>query len=154
MVGIMFSDYATSPGFPWHVSATNTGPIPLFQNTGLQAGQTLGCDIVGYEWDKVFNNGSTPPGLVVLATSQAIPTDNGTEGSISQQNKTDTANTAYYIAPSGAMVFASGSIYWAFALDALRLIPSTNCKGQSLANGQIQKLMANVMDAIAVRHQS
>jgi hypothetical protein len=152
LIGIMFSSYNSSTAFPWHVSASTTGPIPLFQNTGLRAGQTLGCDVVGYEWDMVFDNGSSPPGLVTLATSTTLSLDNGVEGSVATKVPPDTSNTAYYIAPSGAMVFASGTINWGFALDSLRLASSNICQGRSQEIGAIKNLMANVMDAIAVKH--
>ena len=137
LVGIMFSDLTHQrQGFAWQVNLQ--AKSPLLEGTGLQPGGTYGCDLVGYEWDKVFANGATPRGLQVLSASSTV-NDNG--GS-------DVSNTTYYIAPSGAMVFATGSIYWAYALDDYRLTPDPSCSDQSHAVPGMQKLMANVMAAI------
>jgi len=110
--------------------------------TGLLPGQPYGCGLVGYEWDRVFANGATPKGLQVLGASRIV---SDTKGS-------DTSNTTYYIAPSGAMVFATGSIYWTLALDNYRFQTGESCAGQSLMVPGMQKLMAHVMDALVVHH--
>jgi hypothetical protein len=143
LVGIMFSDLTHKrQGFAWKVSAQTQSP--LLQGTGLQPGRSYGCDLVGYEWDKVFANGATPPGLQVLSVSHA-ENDGG---------QADVGNTAYYIAQSGAMVFATGSIYWTYALDDYRFTPDPACSGQSHSEQGIQKLMANVMAGIVMHHPS
>ena len=143
LVGIMFSDLTHQrQGFAWQVSAQ--AKSPLLEGTGLQPGETYGCDLVGYEWDKVFANGATPPGLQILSVSRTV-NDGG---------RSDVSNTTYYIASSGAMVFATGSIYWAYALDDYRLAPDASCSNQSQAIPGMQKLMANVMAAIVVHHPS
>ena len=141
LIGIMFSGLTRQAGYPWQVSSQATSL--LLDGTSLQAGQTYGCGLVGYEWDRIFANGASPPGLQVLATSSTID----------DSNKADVSNTTYYIAPSGAMVFATGSIYWAAALDSYRFDRSASC-GQHVVVPGIQKLMANVMDALAVSHPS
>ncbi len=142
LIGIMYSSYTNQRrGFPWQLSSHI--PSPLLDNTGLQAGQTYGCDIVGYEWDRVFENGATPQGLHVLATSHTLD----------ETNKPDISNTTYYIASSGAMVFAAGSIYWTAALDSYRVSADNLCSGQSLVVAGIQKLMIRVMDALLVKHR-
>ena len=141
LVGIMYSDLTHKrQGFAWQVSAQTKSP--LLQGTGLQPGGTYGCDLVGYEWDKVFANGATPQGLQILSASHTV-NDGG---------KADIGNTAYYIARSGAMVFATGSIYWTYALDDYRFIPDPACSGQSHSEPGIQKLMTNVMAAIVIHH--
>lgn len=143
LVGVMFSDLTHQRrGFPWQMSPQ--AKSPLLDGTGLQSGEKYGCGLVGYEWDKVFANGATPPGLQILSVSHTV-NDNGLP---------DVSNTTYYIAPSGAMVFATGSIYWEYALDDYRLTPDPACSGQSQAVPGMQKLMANVMAALAVLHPS
>jgi len=141
LVGIMFSslsDAQTTQGFPWQVDTAATPTI--LDGTGLQPGQQYGCDLVGYEWDRVFDNGATPAGLHVIATSNVI------DGN----NKNDISNTTYYIAPSGAMVFATGSLYWTRSLDSYRLDMDKKCAGQNTVIPGMQKLMANVMNALVV----
>ena len=114
----------------------------LLDGTGLRPGQPYGCVLVGYEWDRVFANGATPAGLQVLGASHTVKNNNAP----------DTGNTTYYIAPSGAMVFATGSIYWTLALDNYRFQTDKSCTGQSLVVPGMQKLMAHVMDALVVHH--
>lgn len=141
LVGIMYSSHVHQPtGFPWKVSAS---PLPpLFQGTGLQPGKQYGCDLVGYEWDRVFDNGATPPGLQVLSASAVVDI----------QHLADTSNTAYYVAASGAFVFASGSIQWSFALDGLRLLPNPACAKATAPIAGIQRLMTIVMQQLGMQH--
>ena len=69
LLGEMFSDVIHGQnGFPWRVT-TSADSSQLMNNTGLTPGQEYGCGLVGYEWDKVFNNGATPAGLQILSTS-------------------------------------------------------------------------------------
>ncbi len=143
LVGIMYASYAPAPqAFPWRVSPTASSP--LLNGTGLRPGLTYGCNLVGYEWDTAFHNGATPPGLTILGASSAI----------SLYHQKDVSLTTYYIAPSGAFVFASGSIYWAYALDDLRIwnflnvqhiLRTDSCLLQSRAIPGIQVLMEHVM---------
>lgn len=76
----------------------------------------------------------------------------GATRTIYGKNNPDVSDTTYYIAPSGAMVFATGSIYWARALDSYRLFPDKLCAGQSLVIPGVQMLMAHVMDALVINH--
>ncbi|MBV9691379.1 MAG: hypothetical protein JO202_16895 [Ktedonobacteraceae bacterium] len=141
LVGIMFSDLTHKrAGYSWRVDPA--AKTSLLNETGLQPGQEYGCGLVGYEWDRVFNNGSSPPNLHVIATS-IVHND---------LNSLDSSNTAYYIAQSGAMVFASGSIYWATALDSYREQSDAVCGNQNRAILGIQVLMAHVMDNLIVPH--
>jgi hypothetical protein len=141
LIGIMFSGLNQNQSFPWQVSPKATSP--LFDGTGLQPGQSYSCGIVGYEWDRVFAGGATPAGLQVLGASSIVDSS----------NKADVSNTTYYIAPSGAMVFATGSIYWTAALDSYRFDKHASCGLHDVVPG-MQLLMANIMDALAVDHPS
>lgn len=142
LVGVMFSDLThKQQGFPWRVSPDANSP--LLKGTGLQPGQAYGCGLVGYEWDRVFaNDGVTPAGLQVLGASPTV-NDSG---------HPDSSNTTYYIAPSGAMVFATGSIYWTYGLDSYRLHADPTCGSRDTVIPGMQTLMANVMAALIVRH--
>jgi hypothetical protein len=143
LIGIMYSSYIQNPqAFPWQVSPT--AKSPLLDGTGLQPGQEYGCGVVGYEWDHVFDNGATPPGLQILATSKTI----------SAYKTADFSNTTYYIAPSGAMVFATGSIYWTAALDSYRESSYSVCANKNPVVPGMQKLLANVMKEVVIRHPS
>ncbi len=141
LVGIMFSSLVSRQrGFPWRVSPT--AQSPLLDGTDLQPGKSYGCGLVGYEWDEVFANGATPAGLQILGNSPTVDND----------NTPDISNTAYYIAPSGALVFATGSIYWTASLDSYRLYTDETCAGRDSVVPGMQKLMANVMYALLINH--
>lgn len=151
LVGIMFSDLThKQKGYPWKVDSgaarlalTSASKADVLHGVELTPGKEYGCGLVGYEWDKVFNNGFTPPGLQVLATSPTM-NDGG---------QADRSNTTVYIAPSRAMVFATGSIYWTSALDAYRFSQDPACNGRSAVIPGMQQLMANVMAALIVSHR-
>jgi hypothetical protein len=143
LIGIMYSDVThRQPGFPWRVNPV--AKSPLLDGTGLRPGQSYGCGLVGNEWDRVFANGAAPRGLQLLGVSHTV--DNW--------DVADISNTTYYIAPSGALIFASGSIFWTTSLDSYRLYSDENCIGQNPVVPGIQMLMAHVMDALVVRHPS
>ena len=136
LIGIMYSSLTHQPqGFPWQVNLQANSP--LLKGARLQPGQQYGCELVGYEWDHIFDNGFTPAGLQVIGTSRTIDAN----------NQPDFSNTTYYIARSGALVFAAGSIYWTASLDNYRLSRDNICPAQSLVVPGMQKLMANVMVA-------
>ncbi|GAC1649473.1 MAG: hypothetical protein NVS4B12_18560 [Ktedonobacteraceae bacterium] len=147
LIGIMYSDYNDKlRGTPWIFQPQITDTLPLhttlLQNTGLQEGQTYDNGLVGYEWDRVFDNGHTPAKLQVLATSETM----------SKEGISDSSNTTYYIASSGALVFATGSIYWTAALDSYRYdYTLTNTKDAQTVPA-IQQLMKNIMQALVQHH--
>jgi hypothetical protein len=142
LIGVMYSGFTNQSGFPWQASPRTQST--LLQATGLTVGQQYGCGVVGNEWDRVFDNGDSPAGLQVLGNSSTI----------NFSGNADVSNSTYYLASSGAMVFASGSIYWASALDKYRLHANQLCPRQSLVVPGMQKLMAKVMALLIVRHPS
>jgi hypothetical protein len=143
LIGIMYAGFATQPqGFPWHMGTDASSP--LVAGTGLKAGQQYGCDLVGYEWDTVFPNGRTPAGLRVLSSSLAVQ----------KTGVRNLSNTAYYVAPSGALVFAAGTIDWSFALDDVRLFDNPQCRGRTQPVPELQALTTNVMAALVANGTS
>lgn len=143
MIGVMYSSLNHQvPGFSWFLNPSVRSPI--LTGTGLQVGQRYGCGLVGFEWDRVYNNGHSPPGLTVLGTSET------------QTNLgfSDVSNTTYYIASSGAMVFATGSLYWTAALDSYRYTYSPSCYGAFAPVPELQRLLENVFREIGVLHPS
>jgi hypothetical protein len=141
LVGIMFSNFTSQQrGFPWKVSST--AHSPLLAGTGLQPGKSYGCGLVGYEWDRIFNNGATPAGLQVIGTSTTL----------SESHTSDVSNTTYYIARSGAMVFATGSISWTAALDSYRFAVDKTCAGHDSVVPAMQQLMLKVMAALIIHY--
>jgi N,N-dimethylformamidase beta subunit-like, C-terminal len=97
---------------------------------------------VGYEWDSVYANGRSPSGLQVLSASPAL----------AKTGLHSLSNTTYYVARSGALVFAAGTIDWAYALDDVRLVDNPECVNRTQAVPELQMLSANVMAALAPVH--
>jgi hypothetical protein len=141
LIGVMYAGFATQPrGFAWRMGTDSA--LPLLQGTGLRPGQAYGCDLVGYEWDSVYANGLSPSGLHMVSASPA-------------QAKTglhSLSNTTYYVARSGALVFAAGTIDWAYALDDIRLVDNPQCVNRTQAVPELQTLSAHVMAALAPAH--
>jgi hypothetical protein len=100
----------------WHVGIVSssadlvlTGKSScLLRGTGLHAGSHL-AGLIGYEYDALANNGFTPPGIVVLARSPVVDT---------QGTPNQAADTTWYAVPSGALVFAAGTMQWSWGLDS------------------------------------
>ena len=91
--------YATDP-VDGDIVVQNTSHW-VFQGSGLQDGDHL-TGLLGYEVD-VFDPDHSPSNTILLGAS---PFGGGEE-----------SNMSIYTAPSGAMVFATGSMQWAWGLD-------------------------------------
>jgi hypothetical protein len=97
---------------------------PLLAGTGLQPGEQL-PDLVGYEYDAVVPGCATPGTVHVLLTDGGRPY---------------MANAVYYRDDaSGALVFASGSMQFSWALD--------DWSHPGDAQPAIQALVGNILDA-------
>ena len=133
LLGVMYvGDNDVNTAYDYVIS--NAGD-PYYANTGLTNGATI-SGIVGYEWDAIVNNGSSPPGLIALSNSTTVATTTapylpvGTSASIS--------NAAHYTAPSGAKVFAAGSIQFAWGLDSDGVYPTQ-------ADSRMKQFVINVL---------
>ncbi|MFJ9338918.1 N,N-dimethylformamidase beta subunit family domain-containing protein [Streptomyces sp. NPDC101733] len=101
LLGVIYDGYPVDA--PYVV--TNPGHW-LFEGTGVKAGDGF-AHLVGVEYDKVDAGFPTPRPMEILAHSPVV-----CEGRPSHQD------TAYYTAPSGAGVFATGTMRWVESLDA------------------------------------
>ena len=93
LIGEMYDGQVTQS---YDMVLTNTHD-PLFAGTGFHDGSVV-PGIVGYEYDHAFDGPWRPKGLVIL--SHAAVNVFGQHGD---------ANMTYYVAPSGAFVFAAQS---------------------------------------------
>jgi sugar lactone lactonase YvrE len=96
LVGVMYDLYTRVDGFPLIVTEPDSW---VFGGMGLAAGDSLG-NLVGYEWDHVFDNGKQPAGLKVLGNSPAF----GVYGRAAPSNMT------LYEPTPRSFVFAAGTI--------------------------------------------
>lgn len=110
--------------------------------TDLRTGDTVN-NIVGEEWNAILYNYNsvTPPGIELLSEGVAY-----SDGGVPYPQ-----NTTIYTAPSGAMVFAAGSIHWSWGLMD-HSYPNQVFQSYALSNDadpRIQQLTANILDRFA-----
>jgi hypothetical protein len=128
LLGVMFESlFNCLSSYPWVVS--NAGHW-VYQGTGLQNGDQI-AGLVGFEYDKVWNNGLTPAGLEALSAS---PVE-------SSPGVPSVSNGAIYAAGSGALVFTAGTNYWPWKLD-------DNESQSHGADSRVQRMTANVLGAM------
>lgn len=123
--------------FDWVVRSGR--PDPLLSGTGLTPGQHISGGLVGYEYDRIFNNGRSPADLVILGDSPIT----------SYQGLREHANTSYYRAPSGALVFDAGTIWWGWALDDFSP-PAAPQSNLLRGNQKITNLTLNLLQAMLI----
>lgn len=120
LIGIQYIGDNNTRSFPLRVSA-EYAKNPIYRHTGLQSipdGSyvNIGQNLIGWEWDAVFDNGKTPPGLEVLASTPVngeTLLDAGRQYSTVQFVNTQVTR---YTASSGAIVFATGTNRWTLGL--------------------------------------
>ncbi|WP_425327244.1 DUF4082 domain-containing protein [Rhizobium grahamii] len=85
----------------------------------LQPGQTatLQQNYLGYEWDESPDNGFRPAGLIELSSTTLPVSEYLLDYGTTTGTATATHNLTLYRAPSGALVFGAGTVYWAWGLD-------------------------------------
>ena len=97
--------------------------LRLWRNTAatsLTSGQSLQLapNSLGYEWDQDADNGFRPNGEFKLSSTTVSGLEVFSDyGSTTSLNGTATHNLTMYRAPSGARVFGSGTVQWAWGLD-------------------------------------
>jgi hypothetical protein len=113
----------------------------------IQPGQvySLTPNLLGYEWDSDLDNGSRPAGLINLSSTtvdvNSLLLDYGnTVGP-------GTANHALtlYRAPSGALVFGAGTVYWSWGLD------SHHDNEQTPTDPNVQQAMVNLFADMGIQ---
>jgi len=129
VIGVMYDGQVSNNNYPYVVQNASNW---VYTGTGLSNGNSV-PGIVGYEFDKVWNNGATPAGLTALSNSPVCCSDTQWD-----TGGNSTSQATIYTAPSGARVFAAGSIDWAWGLD--------NYASGNTANAGIQKMTANILN--------
>jgi hypothetical protein len=135
--------------FPLQVTAEQVAD-PIYRFTGLQAMAPktyarFGDQVVGWEWQAVVDNGHSPAGVTVLASSPVFGNLLRDDGNAKNNNLgTAVTEMTRYTAPSGAIVFSTGTILWAWGLGA---------KGIEITpiDPIIQQVTYNILDDMHVR---
>jgi len=100
------------------------GKMRFWRNTAvasLAASQTytMPAGTLGYEWDEDVDNGFRPAGLFDLSTATySLNTDLLLDYGGAYGAGTATHHMTMYRAPSGALVFGSGTVQWSWGLDS------------------------------------
>jgi hypothetical protein len=98
---------------------------------------TLGLSTVGWEWDARVSNGSEPAGVTTLSGTP-VTGELVQNGGASYTNGSATTSSTRYQAPSGALVFSSGTNNWSRGLGV-------NMAGSGEPNTDIQQATANML---------
>ncbi len=122
MMGVMFGGEVNNAPF-----VVKNSSSWVYAGTGWTDGTSV-PGIVGYEYDHYFGDANTPANITVLSNTPVVNTEN---------NQPDTANSTIYTAPSGALVFAAGTIQWSYGLD--------NFGGTTFVNAGIQRVTSNIL---------
>ncbi|MGW2250784.1 N,N-dimethylformamidase beta subunit family domain-containing protein [Kitasatospora sp. NPDC001660] len=133
MLGVIYDGYPVDA--PYVVGAPDHW---AFEGTGVAAGASF-PHLVGVEYDKVDTAFPVPRPIEVIAHSPVV-----CEGRHSH------ADTAYYTVPSGAGVFATGTMRWVETLDAHGPGGTSADHGiDARAGDLVRKVTENVLRAFA-----
>jgi hypothetical protein len=112
----------------------------------LQDGQTISLapGSLGHEWDISPDNGFRPDGLINLS-STTLTVDTLKLGFEKTGTGTATHNLTLYRAPSGALVFGAGSVFWSFGLS------SNHAGGGPPEDRNVQQAMVNLFADMGVQ---
>jgi hypothetical protein len=141
LLGVMYVGDNSGAFFPLNVNAAQ-GSDRVFRYTSLQgqpqgSSTAVGTSLVGWEWDARVANGSEPSGVKTLTSSPIV-------GNIIQGNGSGyltgpaISNAAKYAAPSGALVFSTGTNQWFRGL-------AVNGDGAGEPDLRIQQTTTNVL---------
>jgi len=155
LIGVMYVGQSLERNHPLVVPARLAGD-PLWRGAGLEADRTgwgsattIGQELVGWEWDAVVDNGLTPPGLRRL--SETPVRGDVMRGTAPATFGMATSSCAAYRAPSGALVFATGSMLFSWGLDELALRRYSGGRPQGEPDTRIRQLVTNVLGEMGCR---
>ncbi len=141
LTGVMYNNY-----WDWdqgHDYIVSNSSHWVYQGTGLAEGTHI-PGLVGYEWDCLFPGSPHSANLVKLSSS-TVPNfhdnDPSTLAGAYPLAAATPASSCIYQAPSGAWVFSSGTVYWAYGCNYF------NYQSKNLENAGIQRATANVLNA-------
>jgi hypothetical protein len=126
------------PVYPYYSWAPSPGlqPAWLFAGTGVTAATRI-PGIVGYELDQAAP--ATPPSALIVGESKGVLCMSETEpsplhGTVSQ--------TTLYTARSGALVFATGTLGWVYALEP---VPQASPDAPSSPDPRVVAMTRNLL---------
>jgi hypothetical protein len=127
LIGIQYTSLIPWTTTSYGYRVTNSASW-VYAGTGFADGDTV-PGILGHEMDQYFTIYPAPPGTNRVLLSDSPFND--------QSGKAVRANSSIYQAPSGAWVFAAGTIRWSWALDNY---------DHAFADARMQRATANIFD--------
>jgi PKD repeat protein len=138
LFGVMYVGDDDAKDFGFTIPAANANNEfsgdRVWRNAGLAANRsnTVGTDLVGWEWDAVPTQAQylakEPANVKKLSATDVVTTKSPSEtwlldegrarATVPPPGQPNTVNAVRYTAPSGAQVFASGTIYWSRGLSS------------------------------------
>ncbi|MBX4869859.1 DUF4082 domain-containing protein [Rhizobium bangladeshense] len=124
--------------------------LRFWRNTSvanLQPGQTatLTKNYLGYEWDEAPDNGFDPAGLVKLSSTTVPVSTYLLDYGNTTGNGVSTHNLTLYRAPSGALVFGAGTVYWTWGLSDNHDLTATP------TDPRVQQAMVNLLADMGIQ---
>jgi len=85
----------------------------------LQPGETYSLvpNLLGYEWDSDVENGYRPAGLINMSSTTLVVDTYLRDYGTTIGTEEATHSLTMYRAPSGALVFGAGTVFWSWGLD-------------------------------------
>ena len=105
---------------------------PLMEGTGFTAGTELE-GLVGYEWDSIQPGCAVPGTVIPLLHWEGEARIGEGEGGVGSS----ASDAVYYVAPSGAQVFSTGSLQFTWGLDEYE---------RPFVSPGVQEMVRNVID--------
>lgn len=130
----------------------NYGALRVWRNTSATTGeQDISPGILGYEWDVTPDDANRPAGLIKLSEStidwNGILVDQGNQ----VEPGTATHNLTLYRAPSGALVFASGTVFWSWGLSDEH---DSSPYGANIENATLKQFAVNLFADMGIQPAS
>ncbi len=129
LMGIQHNTSHVRQNAPYVVTASSHW---IYRGTRFANGDSV-PGLVGYEYDRYMSNYSSPANRswTLLSKSPLV----------NAASQSDYANSSLYQAPSGAWVFAAGTVSWGWGLD--------NYRAHNVVDTRIQRTTANLLDRFA-----
>ncbi|MFJ4091756.1 N,N-dimethylformamidase beta subunit family domain-containing protein [Kitasatospora sp. NPDC089913] len=132
LLGVLYGDYPVDAPFV----VTNPGHW-LYEGTGVRAGDSFE-HLVGVEYDRVDTAWPTPRPVEILAHSPVVC-----------EGRPDHSDSTYLTLPTGAAVFASGTMRWVESLEADGPADPRNHGLDGAAGAFTRTVTTNVLRAFA-----
>lgn len=118
LIGVMYAAWLLADG----AFVVSDASHWIYEGTGVRDGDSV-PGIVGYESDRRFDNGFTPPGTTVVARSPVVDVN----------GRPDWHEATIRDTPAGGYVFAGGTIEWSWGLS-----------DPALADRRVQRVTENL----------